>query len=94
MGLSGADQLIGIVGDPWYVFQDAERQPVTFADGSRATLYISVSSSPRRVAMEFAAAQVPYAFDASGEGVADLVDRSREFVVCAQQRLSAASSGP
>lgn len=87
MSISGAPALLGIAEDPWYAFQPAERRALALPDGSATTLYVSESASPRRVSARFRAGPVPYRFDASGEDAADLADRSREVIVCAQQRL-------
>lgn len=89
MSISGAPSLLGIAEDPWYAFQPAVRETLALPDGTTTTLYVSESASPRRVAARFRAGQVPYRFDASGEGAADLAERSREVILCAQQRLTA-----
>jgi hypothetical protein len=92
MSLKGASVPIGIAVDPWYAFEPADRQPLTLSDGSTATLIVSRTSSPRRVASLLRAGPVGYTFDASGDR-ADLADTASGVIVCAHQRLRTASSG-
>ncbi|MBI2325633.1 MAG: Ig-like domain-containing protein [Chloroflexi bacterium] len=92
MSITGDQQILGVASDPWYVFEPTDRETLALPDGTSATLYVSQASTPKRVAAQFRAGQVPYRFDASAEAIADLVQRSRDVIACAQQRLQASST--
>jgi hypothetical protein len=92
VGIAGDQRTLGVVSDPWYVFEPNAREDLALPDGSKATLRVSRSAKPRRVSAEFRAGDVPYRFDATADGVPDLLELSRAVVVCAQQRLAGNAS--
>ncbi len=87
MSLAGASVPIGLITEPWQFFEAADQQTLTFADGSSATLYVSRGSAPKRVSAQFSVGSVPYRLEATGEGMADLVELARAVATCAQTRL-------
>lgn len=92
MSVSGDQRTLGVVGDPWYVFEPNDRETITFADGTTGTLIVGRRAAPRRVAGQFRVSEMPFRFEATADAVPDIVELSRALLACAQARIGGSTT--